>query len=227
MRLYIRGSSFKAIVFDLDGTLYPRETYISAYYDFTLHALGELLHYGRKDAEEALRKENISGDPKAKQGSVSSLMVRLGVPIDFWNKYRDEKFALSRLVSYDPELEEGVRRLGSSYHLAIVTNNTLITTKNILAKLGLADADFSLIITSDSELSVKPISKCFIHVAERLTISPHAMLSIGDRFKVDIEPLLALGGSGILVSGPKEIPLIVEKLCSLTCRGALSDNNLD
>lgn len=37
-------------------------------------------------------------------------------------------------------------------------------------------------------------------------------LSIGDRFSTDIEPILRLGGDGVLISVPKALSLVLEDL---------------
>jgi HAD superfamily hydrolase (TIGR01549 family) len=165
-----------------------------------------------RHTKRLLLQNKISDNPSEPQASVSALMVKLGVPLEEWNRYRDERLSLADQISYDRTLEVTVRQLSAHFRLVINTNNTRHITNRILVKLGLSKCNFSLIVTSDSEMPVKPRSASFLYVADQLRTNPKEMLSVGDRYEVDIEPLLALGGSGVVVTGPEEIPCIAKEL---------------
>lgn len=205
MQTFLNGIPFVAVVFDLDGTLYPRAIYSTVYYDFTRRALEDLLGLPDLEARELLRAAGILRTPSAYQGSVSTLLNSRGVPIREWNAYRDARFDMSELVREDSDLRSTLRHLAGRYTLALMTNNTAGMTRKVLRRLALLDGVFSVVLTSDENVGLKPDSRCFARAAEELAVSPEEMLSVGDRYTVDIEPLLGLGGSGLLVSGPSEI----------------------
>jgi len=52
----------------------------------------------------------------------------------------------------------------------------------------------------------------YANIAKELNILPSNMLVIGDRLKVDVEPLLELGGSGIIVKHPDEFKIILNEM---------------
>jgi FMN phosphatase YigB (HAD superfamily) len=78
-------------------------------------------------------------------------------------------------------------------------------TVKILSHLEYDLDVFRAIITSGDVDGAKPGTEAFFRLRAMLGESFESMLSVGDRKEVDIDPMLALGGSGILIDGPREI----------------------
>ena len=52
----------------------------------------------------------------------------------------------------------------------------------------------------------------YLDIIKRENIKPSELLAIGDRFKVDIEPALKIGASGILINKPRDLKFIIENI---------------
>ncbi|MCD8178060.1 MAG: HAD family hydrolase [Tannerellaceae bacterium] len=210
MKLYISNNRISTIIFDMDGTLYPRNIYQKKYYDFTLSSIQHIFNKTKREAIEILKGENITDNPKNEQGSVSYLMRNLGMSIKDWNNYRDNHMDVSIFINANPKLVKCIGLLKEKFRLAVITNNTQKSTEKILSKIGFNSTSFDIIITSDSNLGLKPSPISFSHIKEKYQLYYQEMLSIGDRYIVDIKPLLDLGGNGIEVSTTDEIIYIIE-----------------
>ena len=93
----------------------------------------------------------------------------------------------------------------------MVTNNTKKSTNRILDELCIKKDIFRNIYTSeDMYISAVKKGKEYIYslISKKERLQYKNMLSVGDRYSVDILPLLQQGGSGILVKSPSEISMI-------------------
>jgi FMN phosphatase YigB (HAD superfamily) len=220
MKPFLNNDTFQLVIFDLDGTFYSRDKYIARYYEFAIKAVCELLSLSEDKAKQYFSLEGITPDPATSTGSVSSLVEKLGIPKETWNNYRNEHFDVSGLISKNEQLVKVISEFKQYYRLVLFTNNTAIMTNKILKRLGLSKDLFEYIFTSDSNMGIKPYGdKVFYYLKDHTHVEFVEMLSIGDRYEVDIAPLLGLGGSGVLIVSPEElrdiIPLIFPE------RGAL------
>jgi HAD superfamily hydrolase (TIGR01549 family) len=214
MKLYLYNNKFSAIIFDMDGTLYPRAIYMTAYFDFTFNALQNLFGLSPADARQKLQTHGINRNPVKAQGSVSRLITSMGLSIKEWNEYRDQRFDLSSLVNQNRNLSGTISEISKFVKLALVTNNTQLMTSNILRKLSIKESIFSVIVTSDNGFPLKPDTDSFSHIKRLLNVSINEIISIGDRYEVDVEPVLQLGGNGVVISTPEEITDFCEKYIS-------------
>ena len=213
MNRILKSNNYSILVFDLDGTLYPRNIYHKDYYIFTLQSIMELFSKSEDEAKEILISGGITPDSEEPQGSVSSLMKSLGMTLKSWNHYRDSKFDVSKLILPNRRLVLDLAIMAKNFQTVLLTNNTIFSTKRILSKLGFINQKpFNLIITSDFGLELKPNSESFNYIKKTFDIQFSNMISIGDRYDVDISPLIGLGGNGILISDPSEITTIALKL---------------
>ena len=70
------------------------------------------------------------------------------------------------------------------------------------------------IYCTDNNPGRNPFSKtsAFEGIITKTGTAPEKVLSIGDRYSTDIEPLLNLGGHGVLVSGPEDLQKVYDEL---------------
>ena len=97
-----------------------------------------------------------------------------------------------------------------------------MNAERILEKIGIGRSCFAQIICNDSDFSEQPFSKeeIFKRLLDRYSLPLQQAFSIGDRYLTDIEPMLKLGGSGVLVSSPESLPVVMRDMakCKLeTC----------
>jgi len=203
LKLYINESIFTLIIFDLDGTFYERRIYLKLYYDFAARFITSNTSMFTDEAYDYLKSKGF--DKSLGSVSVTDLIKDLGISLSYWNKVRDNEFDISSLLKPSKELIASVNLICKNYKTAILTNNTKFSAIRILKKIGFPPDTFTYLHTSDDSNITKPMSEVFEIVADRLAVPYNEILSIGDRFEIDIEPVLKIGGSGVLVNGPQEV----------------------
>lgn len=208
MNILVKNRDIKIIIFDLDGTLYSSDLYIPKYYRFTLETIQKYFDISREEAKKLLSSKNIFEYQAENSGSVTELMIELGFPKNKWNEYRNMNFYPDVKGSKDVVDHNLIEYLSGRFMLFLLTNNTELITRKILKDIRINESCFSKIVTSDfkggNEDSFNK-KNGFKYIQKMSGFSYASMLSVGDRYNVDIEPLLKLGGNGILINNPKEL----------------------
>ncbi|GAA3434957.1 HAD family hydrolase [Kutzneria kofuensis] len=208
------GSAPRLVVFDLDGTLYPRE----AYAEQVLAVIGRMFvelrgatpdQAGAKVAElrEAMRT-NWSGT------STTSFVRANGFDVGQWLGYRETHLSIADGLEPDENVERELARLREVVPIALLTNNTRASMKAILDKVGVGG--FTEVFSAeDTGHTPKPDPGAFRVVLDRFGVAAGDVWSVGDRVDIDIDPLRRLGGSGIAVDGPADLGAAVDHLIGL------------
>jgi FMN phosphatase YigB (HAD superfamily) len=206
MRVYDNGSRPELVVFDLDGTLYPRERYVDLVLDVIGRGLVELggatpdAARSRVAALRALMEENWDGT------STTAFMIAEGVDAGEWREFRTQHLDIASGLAPDDRLVRDVAHLRGHLPAALLTNNTRALAEQILKKIGFPDDAFDAVVSAeDVGTHPKPSPAAFQTVVDRLGVPAGSIWGIGDRYDIDIAPLASLGGAGITVSGPAEI----------------------
>ncbi|WP_027344349.1 HAD family hydrolase [Hamadaea tsunoensis] len=215
MRVHDNGSPPRAVVFDLDGTLYPRERYVDPTLDVIARGLVELhglTPAAARDRVAELRRR-MAGNWDAT--STTGFMIAEGVDPARWSAYRSRHLDIAAGLSRDEELVAAVRRLSGHLPVALLTNNTRTLAGRILAKIGFPDGVFTAVVgAEDTGAQPKPSPAAFGIVLDRLGVGAPGTWSVGDRYDIDVAPLERLGGAGVTVEGPGEIGEAVGLLLS-------------
>jgi len=202
------------IIFDLDGTFYENDLDMSNYYHLAKDFLIVKFDLSENEAENLLKQYNVFQKFSENSGSVTTMMLKLGIDREEWNTYRNNNFNLKVFDNRNFVNPNFLLYLEKQYKLFLLTYNTASTTEKILKSIGISKDLFIDIFTSDSALwQNTSFSKkeAFVYISENFNIPFEKMLSVGDRHEVDILPLLELGGSGVLVKNPKEIENVLRK----------------
>ncbi|MFJ5991564.1 HAD family hydrolase [Lentzea sp. NPDC092896] len=213
------GSAPQLVVFDLDGTLYPKE----AYAEQVLAVIGRMFvelqgasetHAEAKVAElrEAMRT-NWSGT------STTSFVRANGFDVAQWLEYRETHLSIADGLRRDDGVVRELGRLREVVPIVLLTNNTRGSMEAILGKVGIGTGGFTEVFSSeDSRDTPKPDPGAFQVVLDRLGVPAEGTWSVGDRVDIDIAPLQRLGGSGIAVDGPADLGAAVDHLIGLVRR---------
>ncbi|MFJ8962105.1 HAD family hydrolase [Lentzea sp. NPDC102401] len=213
------GSAPRLVVFDLDGTLYPKE----AYAEQVLAVIGRMFvelqgaseaHAEAKVAElrEAMRT-NWSGT------STTSFVRANGFDVAQWLEYRETHLSIADGLRRDDGVVRELGRLRKVVPIVLLTNNTRGSMEAILGKVGIGTEGFTEVFSSeDSRDTPKPDPRAFQVVLDRLGVPAEGTWSVGDRVDIDIAPLQRLGGSGIAVDGPADLGAAVDHLIGLVRR---------
>lgn len=206
MRVYDNGSRPELVVFDLDGTLYPRERYVDLVLDVIGRGLVELngatpdTARSRVASLRAMMEENWDGT------STTAFMIAEGVDAATWRDFRTQHLDIASGLAPDDRVVSPVEHLRRHVPAALLTNNTRALADQILQKIGFSDDAFDAVISAeDVGAHPKPSSAAFQTVVDRLRVPARNIWGIGDRYDIDIAPLAAIGGAGVSVSGPAEI----------------------
>jgi len=205
MRLLSLPARPRALLFDIDGTLYSDPAYMA----FQEDVLVERLAAERGEAPEATRRlvaELRAGRAAAGLGktSLGRIFAELGCDIRTSVRWRIELIEPGKWLSPDPNLGRALASLASRYAIAAVTNNPRAVGEKALAALGVAPA-FGAVVGLDDTMASKPAPEPFLRAAALLGVEPAGCVSVGDRRDVDLEPALALGMGAILVDGVEDL----------------------
>jgi putative hydrolase of the HAD superfamily len=195
----------KAIVFDLDGTLYNSPLVLkrfaeAAYYTYAKNKQVEYEMAKRliEERRAELKKETGHAVPYTR------VLISYGVPISVWHQENSAYFDAGEYIHEDRQLRQVLKQMKAKYKLAVLTNNNQIQTDRILIALGVF-ALFDQVFTYNSFELLKPDPKLFKKIIETMGIIPEECLVIGDRLDVDLEPAQALGMKTLAVKGPEDV----------------------
>lgn len=177
----------KAIIFDIDGTLYRSREYEVYLRGLINEVLGELLGIGAEEAgrrlEEVKRElRTVSASIEALGADRRRLFEMLGKRIEPW-----------RYLKPRPEVKRVLRELrGAGLRLGCHTNSGRRLMEKVLAALDLSPRDFHACVTSD-DAAPKPSKEGYILLLKLLDTSPERTLYVGDRWEVEVKPAKELG----------------------------------
>jgi len=195
----------RALIFDMDGTLYTNEPYIRWQQESQIRRFAAYLSIGEEEARARLagarRRREEAGLPKT---SLAELFVSLGIKLTTIIQWREEEFSPAAWLRPDPGLKAALDALASSYTLLLLTNNPRKVGLESLEALGVG-ACFEAVVGLDDSGVSKPSAVPFRKACGALRRRPSECISIGDRMDIDIEPALALGMGGILVDGVADV----------------------
>jgi putative hydrolase of the HAD superfamily len=179
-------SRIRAIVFDLDGTLYVNDgfadeikrgadTYIAELKGITADAADALI---RKTRERLSRKQGW-------EATLSSVCTELGGSIAGFHAAVTPTLHPERLLQEDHRVTALISALAKRFELYLYTNNNRILTDRILQAIGLSGL-FAEIFTIEEFWRPKPDRDVLNHIFSTIHNTPEQCLFVGDRYDVDL-----------------------------------------
>ena len=178
----------KAVLFDLDGTLYDRDALASALFPEQYAAFA---HELRGVSQERFLRDVYEMDDHGhgpKETGYRSLVESWGL-----DSALAERLLAHFRESYERHchLADGVRSTLDELRrrrlkLAVVTNGPSALQRRKLAVLGIGSS-FDAILVSEEEGVRKPDSRIFLRALERCGVAAHDALFVGDHPVADIE----------------------------------------
>ncbi len=195
----------RALLFDLDSTLYSHPEYAAFQNDVLV---GELARHRGVPAEQVLAEVRAARERVSERtGRVTSLgnaMAELGVDIPTSVVWRRKLIRPSEWLSRDDRLFAALSPLSRDYLLAVVTNNPRSVGLASLEALGVRGL-FRAVVGLDDTMVSKPAREPFELAARLLSVPLSGCVSIGDRYDVDISVPLELGMGAVLVEGVQDV----------------------
>lgn len=205
-RFYSVPSGLKAIIFDIDSTLYTNAEYAFEQVDCQVRRFASLRGITNDQARKMVAdyRKKYARENDGKKVSLSNTLLSFGVSIEQSVQWRRELIEPADFLGKDKQLQEALAALGRRYKLLCVTNNPVLPAQKTLDALGVADLIEVLVGLDTCNLS-KPAKEPFVLAAKKAGVSPSCIVSVGDRYDLDLAPALELGMGGILVRGVSDV----------------------
>ena len=176
----------KAIVFDLDGTLYVSDEFEHAVWESVSRYAGELL--GISAEEGGNRIKGLRQRLTEERGTLQTLAVAievLGGTVPEMHRRFAAELEPADYIQPDPRVKPLIDQLEQRYICWLLTNNNRTLTDKIIACLGLSD-NFQKVITINDTWRPKPDQTVLDQVLNELGLPAEAVLFVGDRYDIDL-----------------------------------------
>jgi putative hydrolase of the HAD superfamily len=180
------NAEIKAIVFDLDGTLYVSQQFEQVVWQSASRYAGDLLGVAPEEGGRQLIR--LRQQLTAERGTLQTLAVAietLGGTVPELHRRFAAELEPHHHIEPDPRVAPLVEALGQRYTSWLLTNNNRTLTEKILVTLGL-EAAFERVITINDTWRPKPDESVLDEVLEALGHGPEQVLFVGDRYDIDL-----------------------------------------
>ena len=198
-------NDLKAIVFDLDGTLYVNRAlgreimlsasrYIALLKEITVEEAELLITEMRKRLSERSGVDT----------TLSRACEELGGDLRELHRHFAEDIRPERFLARDERVVELLKMLGSSFELYIYTNNNRRLASAIMNILGIAGL-FRRVFTIEDYWFAKPDHRALSELIGKIGRKPEECLFVGDRYDIDLRLPAELGCTVFLVTSVEEL----------------------
>ncbi|MCE1226446.1 MAG: HAD family hydrolase [Geobacteraceae bacterium] len=176
----------KAVVFDLDGTLYVSDPFEHAVWESVSRYAGELLGIPSDEAGQRIKelRQRLT-EERGTQQTLAVAIEMLGGTVPEMHRRFAEELEPQQYIQPDPRVKPLLDQLGKRYTSWLLTNNNQTLTNKILACLDL-EQSFDHIITINDTWRPKPDQSVLDQVLSDLDLPPEAVLFVGDRYDIDL-----------------------------------------
>lgn len=206
----LNTNDIKAIVFDFDETLYYSPNALTYYIKFIKQTILDLSNYTE---QQALNIMDEYGFTKKGENRVSfgKNCHKFGIPTEKWNNYKLTHFFEVDYANCTIVNNSLLKQLSKKVKLFIITNEYIENVKYKADKLGIDLSVFTKIY-SPNKLTNLSVSKTdyYKSINTEFNINFNQMFAIGDRYQVDIKPLIELGGCGKQIENTQQIEDIIK-----------------
>lgn len=190
------NSQIKAVIFDLDDTLFNRKAAQLQIFEAFKSKYADLFS-GIEDSMVAtafFEADRLSAEHFIVDGGPDSIRINrfkfFLYMLNLEDDFAEEMTALylnlySQADAEIPGAREVVAVLSKSYRLGVVSNGLADAQYRKLEKLGLKDKFASILISEEIGLQ-KPEPQIFLKAAERLSVNAGECLSVGNSYNGDV-----------------------------------------
>ena len=204
------------IIFDFDGTIYDLSDVNSHIYNMEVNYLSYKLKIGEMESKQLLNMNHIYPIVKSDSESATSFFERLGFDKVEWLEYKEKHFDESLIKKENSIDLKFLIEIKQKYKVALVTTNSTKVINRILLHLNIDHSMFDLIVCNDGLINGYNKKSVFQSISKQFDVPFEKMVSVGDRYKTDIIPMLELGGRGVLIHSPKDINILLNNVFSST-----------
>ena len=209
MKTYNLPQNPKALIFDIDSTLYTNAAYAFEQVDCQVRQFAKDRGISAEEARRMVadyRKQYAVAN-NGKKISLGNTLLAFGIPIAQSVEWRKTLMEPADFLTRDEKLIQILQELSKSLKLICVTNNPVFTARKTLDAIGISEF-FPEIVGLDTCLKSKPALEPFEEACRILQVTPQDCIAIGDRYDMDIALPLQMGMGGILVCGVEDVYLL-------------------
>lgn len=211
--------SIKAVIFDLDKTLFDSDGYYNAIREATIEALGLRLGLSLEIVQQridALRESLRQQGMRLRQHDIA---LEFGVSPEDLDQLIADRVDPQEYISDERRIKEQVMALkAEGKKVAILTDGPVRQAMNVLRVIGIA-GHLDGVFTSGEMGYYKPEQKLFDAVLTRLGVTPQEAVMVGDSYDLDIKPAEALGMRTVLIKGPEDALGVQKAVASMSPGG--------
>lgn len=206
MKVYKIPDNIRALIFDIDSTLYTNAAYAFEQVDCQVREFAKMRGISADEARKMVAdyRKKFAAENDGKKISLGNTLLAFGIPIEQSVEWRKKLLEPADFLNRDQKLIEEMKVLSAKYKLICVTNNPILPARKTLEALGISDF-FPEIVGLDTCFKSKPALEPFQTAVKKLDCQPDECIAIGDRYDMDVSLPLEMGMGGILVTGVEEI----------------------
>jgi putative hydrolase of the HAD superfamily len=181
--LSFRTENLRAIVFDLDGTLYQNEQMGDAVNLGACRYIASIRGISVDEADNLLQDARFSIGGKA--GTLSRAVESLGGNLKDLHKFLSDFATPEGVLEVDERVPELLEDLATRFELYVYTNNNRTLSARIMEAIGVTGI-FRQIFTIEDYWEPKPDENTLKGMFECICRKPEETLFVGDRYEVDL-----------------------------------------
>lgn len=191
-------AGIRAVIFDLDDTLYPEQSYVFSGY----RAVAEAFRTKLGDPDETVAELTRIFHSEDRRLAFDALLEHRGQPVDreavqaMIDLYRGHSPTISLYADGDAALT----RLKTRFSLGIITDGAAVMQESKVAALNLRSRVGAVVLTDELGPGLgKPHPRAFELIAERLAVEPATCVYVGDNAAKDFVAPNALGWTTVRI----------------------------
>ena len=206
MKSFNIPDAVKALIFDIDSTLYTNSAYAFEQVDCQVREFAKLKGISNDEARKMVSeyRKKFAAENNGKKVSLGNTLLAFGIPIEQSVQWRKALMEPSDFLKKDEKLINLMRDFQKNYKMICVTNNPVLPARKTLEAIGISEF-IPQIIGLDTCYKSKPAYEPFKKAMEALGEKAENCVAVGDRYDLDLAIPLEMGMGGILVSGVEEI----------------------
>lgn len=206
MKIYRIPEHTKAIIFDIDGTLYNSDEYVAEQVDVQIRHWAKTNGMSDDEARKKMQdyRDSWSAQNGGKKISLGNAFTHFGIDIETSIQWRNTLLEPEKFLSRDQELIATLEELSKKYKLLALTNNPVQAAYKTLEAVGIEKL-VSPIVGLDTCMLSKPARPMLDKALEIAGCSACEAVAIGDRYDIDVALPLEMGMGGITVKGAFEL----------------------
>jgi putative hydrolase of the HAD superfamily len=195
----------KALVFDLDGTLYVNKEFGHEINICACRYMAELKGIDVAAARELLRetKKRLAAE-NGIESTLSHACMELGGDLKELHRHFADEIVPEPFLNRDERVVTLLQSLGSKFELGIYTNNNRSLAARIMKAIGVAGL-FRKVLTIEDYWQPKPDLDALEKIYQALGRNPAECLFIGDRYDIDLRLPAVMGSTVFLATSVEEL----------------------